>query len=290
MSVRDDNRLDDAGLRPPLITGASETSSSRSLVLSVVTVAALLMLFVCAQHLGAIEHLSQHEVELRTQIRLYPLRSVITGAVIYFAMSLVPGSGGKSIVAGWLFGFASGLSVVMVGIVSGAVVTFQLSRSVLREVVESRLSRFIGVINSALERDGAFYLLSLRMAPVSYTLINYGCGATRLRFRTFLWTTLVGLLPTSALLVYFGTQLPTLSEIAGKGLWSVLEPELLFGMFALAALPLITRKLARELLKSHRDFVGRPRGLCRPGTPEESSSERCTFNELDSRDTASSSI
>lgn len=238
----------------------AQRSSLRRLLVAAGLLIGTALLAWGGQDMASVERLSENESELRAWIRTRPANAVLLGTVAYTLLSLVPGSSGKSIIVGWLFGFASGLCVVMVGIVSGAVITFQLSRYVLQDIVEDRLRGFVGVINCALQRDGPFYLLSLRMAPVSYTLINYGCGATRLRFRTFLWTTFVGLLPTSTLLVYFGTQLPTLREVVTRGMWSVLEPSLIIGLFALAGLPYATRLLARTLLRIHRRLKGESRG------------------------------
>lgn len=239
--------------------GRSVASSVKRSVIAAVVVAVLLVLWWVGQNVGVIEYLSRYEFELRRKIHARPVLSVGLGLLVYTLLSLVPGSGGKSIVTGWLFGMISGLCIVMIGIVAGAVITFQLSRTFLRDAVESKLRSFITFINRALKRDGPFYLLSLRMAPVSYTLINYGCGATRLRFSTFLWTTFLGLLPTSVLLVYVGTQLPTLREIATEGMWSVLEPSFVMAILGLAAFPMVTRQAARGVLQLHRRFGRDPR-------------------------------
>lgn len=277
--------------KTPVLTSQADSSMASYVKRSVITaviIAVLLVLWWFGQNIGVIEYLFRYELELRGEIQTRRAVSVSIAIAVYTLLSLVPGSGGKSIVTGWLFGLVSGLCIVMIGIVAGAVLTFQLSRCFLREAVESRLRSFITFVNSALERDGPFYLLSLRMAPVSYSLINYGCGATRLRFQTFLWTTFLGLLPTSTLLVYIGTQLPTLREIAMEGMWSVFDPSFVVAIFGLAVFPVVTRQAARGVLQLHRRFVRRSHRGEDDGTGEERARDGSVPTSIDSPATTSS--
>ena len=67
-----------------------------------------------------------------------------------------------------------------------------------------RFERFERMI----ERGGIALLLALRLIPiVPFSLVCYAAGAARVPLRRFLWTTLVGYLPVTALAVYFGTRL-----------------------------------------------------------------------------------
>jgi uncharacterized membrane protein YdjX (TVP38/TMEM64 family) len=67
-----------------------------------------------------------------------------------------------------------------------------------------RFERFERMI----ERGGVILLLALRLIPiVPFSLVGYAAGAAHVPLRRFIWTTLVGYLPVTALAVYFGTRL-----------------------------------------------------------------------------------
>ena len=69
---------------------------------------------------------------------------------------------------------------------------------------QARFERFERMI----ERGGVTLLLALRLIPiVPFSLVCYAAGAARVPLRRFVWTTVVGYLPITALAVYFGTRL-----------------------------------------------------------------------------------
>ena len=62
------------------------------------------------------------------------------------------------------------------------------------------------------EDQGAVTLLISRFIPViAFNLINYAAGLTKISWWTFTWTTAVGLLPLTALMVYMGSHMRDLS-------------------------------------------------------------------------------
>ncbi len=59
-----------------------------------------------------------------------------------------------------------------------------------------------------IERGGVTLLLALRLIPiVPFSLVCYAAGAAHVPLWRFVWTTVVGYLPITALAVYFGTRL-----------------------------------------------------------------------------------
>jgi|GEM_PF-879811 len=191
--------------------------------------------------------LAEHEMYLRSAIDKSPVLSFLGGLALYSLVSLVPGTSGKSIVCGYLFGFWQSLAMVLIGLANAAMVSFWMSRYVVRDWVEHKFSGLLGGMNRMIERDGSFYLLTLRMAHVPYTLINYCSGASRIASWSFLWTTVVGLLPGTVLFVYLGSQLPTLHEIALHGASSLLNPGIAVGLVGMAFLPVVVRFLVRKI-------------------------------------------
>ena len=130
----------------------------------------------------------------------------VVGFCIYTVLALVPGTGGKAIVYGWLFGFWQAVTIVTVGLTIAAMAIFFLSRYLFRESIERRYTDFLALMNKHLEKEGAFYLVTLRMAHAPFSIVNPVSGASRVRTWTFFWTTVVGLLPANAIWVYVGNS------------------------------------------------------------------------------------
>lgn len=188
-----------------------------------------------------LDRLVANEVQLRDAIHQHPLAAWLIGCGVYFGVSLVPGTTGKAMIAGWLFGLWPGVLMVDIALTTAAVLTFLVSRTVFQEAVQTRFRFTINRIDRGLARDGGTYLLLLRLVHAPYTFMNYACGATRVRLSTFTWTAAVGLFPGSLVFVFAGTRLPTLAELLDKGPIQLLDPGLLAGLVLTALLPLAIR-------------------------------------------------
>lgn len=191
----------------------------------------------------SLEELAGQESRLRAAIATNPWRSFAIGFCIYTVVALVPGTGGKAIVYGWIFGFWQAVVIVTVGLAIAAMAIFSLSRYLVRESVERRYPHFLAFINRHLEKDVAFYLVTLRVLHAPYSIVNPAIGASRVRTWTFLWTTVVGLLPANALWVYVGMRLPSLRELADHGPESFINLPLIGALILCATLPFLFRWL-----------------------------------------------
>jgi len=222
----------------------------------VILVSAALLLVGLAWYVNnriSFAQLAEQEVHARAYIALNPLRSFIVGFAIYAGLSLVPGTGGKGIVYGWLFGFWQALSIVTVGLALAAMTIFFLSRYLFREGIERRYTNPVALMNRHLAGEGAFYLLALRMAHAPYSIVNPISGASRVAPWTFFWTTAVGMLPANAIWVYVGVRLPSLHELASSGPGAFIDLPLILAMLGCAALaPLIRWLLGHFEILSFR--------------------------------------
>ena len=118
------------------------------------------------------------------------------------------------------------------------------ARFVLRDWVQARFGTKLHGINRGVEREGAFYLFTLRLIPaVPYFLINLAMGLTPIRTWTFYWVSQVGMLPATMLYVNAGTQLARLESLRGILSWQLIGAFVLLGVFPLSA------KKAVELLR-----------------------------------------
>lgn len=191
----------------------------------------------------SLEELVNQENRIRAYIALNPWLSFIIGFGIYTGLALVPATGGKAIVYGWLFGFWQAVAIVTVGLTIAAMAIFSLCRYLFQESIERRYTNFLSLMNKHLEKEGAFYLLTLRMAHVPYSIVNPVSGASRVRTWTFFWTTVVGLLPANAIWVYVGMRLPSLRELAESGPNAFIDMPLILALVACATLPILIRWL-----------------------------------------------
>lgn len=218
---------------------------SRRLLLGVSFIGVLAVVTIVLREHTSLDALVQRETQLRDAIAAHPIQSWLIGFGVYFLASLVPLTGGKSMVFGWLFGLIPAVLMIDGALTLAALVTFLTSRYLIREAVESRFAVHVARLNHHIERDGSFYLLFLRMAHAPYTFINYVSGALRVPTRTFWWTTQLGLLPGTIVFAFAGTRLPTLRELAEHGAARLLDPWLVVALILTGLLPVLIRWVLR---------------------------------------------
>ena len=118
----------------------------------------------------------------------------------------------------------------------GATIAFLSSRYLLREWVQGKFGNKLGAINEGVEKDGSFYLFSLRLIPVfPFFLINLLMGLTPMTIARFYLTSQVGMLPGTAVYLNAGTQLATIDSLSGIVSPTVLASFALLGLFPIIA-------------------------------------------------------
>ena len=119
-----------------------------------------------------------------------------------------------TLVVAWYFGFWKGLVLVSFASTCGATLAFLLSRYLLRDIIQSKFGERLKTFNESLDREGAFYLFTLRLIPaVPFFVINVVMGLTRIRTTTFWWISQVGMLAGTCVYVYAGSNIPSLSQL-----------------------------------------------------------------------------
>jgi len=137
---------------------------------------------------------------------------------IYVAVTAasLPGAALLTLAAGGLFGLVTGTIFVSFASTIGATLAFLASRFVLRDTLEAKFGDRLKSINEGLERDGAFYLFTLRMVPaVPFFVINLVMGLTRIRVLTYAIVSQIGMLLGTIVYVNAGTQLANLDSPEG---------------------------------------------------------------------------
>ena len=169
----------------------------------------------------------------------------LLAGLIYFAIYVVvtalsvPGAAIMTLAGGALFGFWYGLLLVSFASSIGATLAFLVSRVLLRDWVQQRFGRHMGAVNSGFERDGSFYLFSLRLVPIfPFFLINLLMGLLPIRPWRYYWVSQLGMLPATAVYVNAGTQLGQLETLSG-----IISAPLLGSFVLLAVFPFLARWL-----------------------------------------------
>lgn len=183
--------------------------------------------------------------KLRGFYRHNPLLTLSAFALLYIVVCVLylPGLAVLSLAAGALFGFLWGTVATSIASTLGATCAFLVARFLLHDTVQKRFKRQIAAVNKGIERDGAFYLLTLRLVPVfPFYLINLVMGLTPIKTFTYVWISQLGMLPFSMVLVYAGTELATIDSLD-----DILSPGL-FGAFLLLGLfPWIAKALLKAV-------------------------------------------
>ncbi|MFP4072052.1 MAG: TVP38/TMEM64 family protein [Desulfovibrionales bacterium] len=220
----------------------------------VVAVAAVIVLFFALDldRYLTLAYLKQTREQFQT---LYASHTpVVLGAffliyVVATALSL-PGAAVLTLAAGALFGFWTGLVLVSFASTIGATLAFVLARFLLRDWVQHKFGKKLEKINTGVEREGSFYLFTLRLVPVfPFWLINLAMALTPIKTWTFYWISQVGMLPGTAVYVNAGKQLGEIDTLGGILSWNIILSFALLGIFPLAV---------KKLMALYRRRTGKP--------------------------------
>lgn len=172
--------------------------------------------------------------------------------VLVTALSL-PGAAILTLAAGALFGFWRALILVSFASSLGATLAFLASRFLFRDSVQARFGERLKKINAGMEKDGPFYLFTLRLIPVfPFFIINLLMGLTGIRAATFYWVSQLGMLAGTAVYVNAGTQLGQLQSLSGLLSPGLIGAFVLLGLFPWLARGLIQRWQARRVYRDYR--------------------------------------
>ena len=169
--------------------------------------------------------------------------------VVIAAFSL-PGAAIMTIAAGALFGLPWGTIIASFASTLGATLAFLTARYLFRDIVQTHFSARLKAINAGIERDGIFYLFTLRLVPIfPFFLVNLLAGLTPISVRNFYWVSQIGMLAGTLVYVNAGTQLAQLTGLPG-----ILSPALLASFTLLGLFPLLARRLL-QLLQHRRVYA-----------------------------------
>lgn len=195
----------------------------------------------------SLDYLKQSQAAFAELYAQHPWQVAGAYFAIYVAATALslPGAAIITLAGGAIFGLLWGTVIVSFASTLGATLAFLVSRFILRSSVENRFGQRLAEINRGVEKDGAFYLFTLRLIPVvPFFLINLLMGLTRMKALTFYWVSQIGMLAGTLVYVNAGTQLARLDSLQG-----ILSPALLGSFVLLGIFPLIARRIVEAVQK-----------------------------------------
>ncbi len=200
----------------------------------------------------SLDYLKQSQASFAELYANQPLQVAGAYFLIYVAATALslPGAAIITLAGGAIFGLWWGTLIVSFASSVGATLAFLVSRFVLGSAVEAKFGKRLAEINRGVEKDGAFYLFTLRLIPVvPFFLINLLMGLTKMKALTFYWVSQIGMLAGTVVYVNAGTQLAQIESLKG-----ILSPGLIGSFVLLGIFPLIARKLV-ELVKKRQVYA-----------------------------------
>lgn len=216
--------------------------SKLKIVLAAVIVAAITAYFVF--DLGQFLTLAYVQSQLST-IQQYANENFVSAASIYFLAYItvtalsIPGAAVVTLVGGAIFGLLWGTIIVSFASTIGATLAFLTSRLLLKDWVQQKFSSSLKAINAGVEKDGAFYLFSLRMVPVfPFFLVNLLMGLTPIKVGTYFVVSQLGMLLGTAVYVNAGSELGQIESLSG-----LVSLPIVLSFALLGILPWITKAI-----------------------------------------------
>jgi uncharacterized membrane protein YdjX (TVP38/TMEM64 family) len=226
---------------------------NKKLILGLILVAIIIGLGYSFGDLFTLENAKQQHEALKQTIS----ENLIQSAAIYFAVYVavtafsIPGAAVVTLLGAALFGFWISLVLVSFASTIGATIAFISSRYLLRDWVQSKFGDKLEAINQGVEKDGSFYLFSLRLIPVfPFFLINLLMGLTPIKVSRFYLVSQVGMLPGTMVYLNAGTQLAEIDSLSGIASPTVIGSFILLGLFPIIA-KWIMQKVRPNLDEKH---------------------------------------
>jgi dihydrolipoamide dehydrogenase len=224
-------------------------------VLVIVAIVAVFFAFDLKQYL-TFEYLKSSQQTFQsyyTGHKLFTIGLYMAVYILVTALSL-PGATVMTLAGGAFFGLWLGVIIVSFASSIGATLAFLVARFLLKDYVQKKFGDRLKAINEGIEKDGAFYLFTLRLVPIfPFFVINLVMGLTPIRTGIFYIVSQIGMLAGTVVYVNAGTQLAQIDSLSG-----ILSPGLIFSFVLLGIFPLIAKKIT-TVIQSKKVLAKYPR-------------------------------
>lgn len=217
-----------------------------NLIKKLVIVGVILVLIILFKIFGlgqylTLDYLKEQQAAFTSLYNGHPVTVIGVYMLIYIVVTALslPGAAVMTVAGGAMFGLVTGTIVVSFASTIGATLACLVARYLLRDGIQKKFGDKLVKINEGMEKEGGFYLFSLRLVPIfPFFIINLVMGLTSIPLRTFFWVSQLGMLPGTIVYVNAGKELAKIDSLSG-----ILSPGLLLSFILLGLLPIITKKL-----------------------------------------------
>lgn len=227
---------------------------SRGRLILLLVLAALIAGFFALglQRYLTLEYLKTQQAAIAAQFQAHPFMVAAIYFAVYVAVTALslPGAALLTLFGGAVFGLWWGTLIVSFASSIGATLAFLSSRFLFRDAVQRKFGDKLQALNAGVEREGAFYLFTLRLVPLfPFFVINLAMALTPIRTRTFYWVSQLGMLLGTIVYVNAGAQLAQIESARG-----ILSPTLLISFALLGLFPLAAKKVI-EFVRARRGYA-----------------------------------
>jgi uncharacterized membrane protein YdjX (TVP38/TMEM64 family) len=181
-------------------------------------------------------------------------RNLLTASLAYMAIYVaaisfsVPGAIWLTLAGGFVFGAVLGATLTVFSATIGATLIFLAARSSLGAFLHERAGPWLKRVDEEVAKGEISFLLVIRLIPaIPFFIANLAPAFVNVRPSNFIWTTFIGIAPATAVISSVGAGLGEVLDQGGEpDIGVIFEPYILLpllGLAALAALPVIIRKL-----------------------------------------------
>ncbi len=201
----------------------------------------------------SLQTLRAHRAVLAAYVSEHAVLAAVLFVLAYVAavgLSL-PGATILTLAGGFLFGPFLGTALNVTGATIGATLVFLFARQLFGGNVLERFGDKAIRLGDNIKANAWSYLLVLRLAPLfPFFLVNLVPAFVGVTLPVFMLTTFFGIIPGTAVFTAAGAGLGSVLDKGGAfSLASVLTPEILAGLFGLAALSLAAIPLKKRFEK-----------------------------------------
>jgi uncharacterized membrane protein YdjX (TVP38/TMEM64 family) len=225
-------------------------NTSRFILLVVIALVASIFFYFDLGHYLSLETLKEQQSVIEAYRANHPKLAIVIYMLVYIVVTALslPGAAILTLAGGAVFGIWWGTMIVSFASSIGATLAFLAARFLFRESVKTRFAAWLKAIDEGVEKEGGFYLFTLRLVPVfPFFMINLLMGLTNMRVGVFYLVSQVGMLAGTVVYVNAGTQLAKIDSLAG-----ILSPALLGSFVLLGIFPLLAKKIV-TLIRSKKD-------------------------------------
>ena len=197
------------------IFASSPSPFKRLLPLGLLAGAAAACYAMGLQNYLTLQSIAEHQTQLSNFVAEHALAAIAIYFVIYVvvvALSL-PGAALLSVLGGFIFGWALSAPLTIIAATIGAIAVFKIVQTSLGSTISERAGPFVKNLSHGFEKDAFNYLLFLRLVPAfPFFAVNAVAGLTRIPLRTFIWATLIGIIPGSFAFAWLGRGLGSIID------------------------------------------------------------------------------